>query len=341
MTPSPAESDRHQRSWDDVWRERLRDLASRVRTGLREDSRDIEAGAQPLHQGAGDLTYAIDEGTEVSAARWMDDLAGREPLSLLTEDRGWRHAGAAGADFDHGGPRIVLDPIDGTRNLMLDLRSAWTEIAWCPPGKTEPRFRDVRASLLAELPDRRGGKYRVLEAGPCGPPRFELREVGTDALLEEHELNADSNDDRLEHRVLSFFRFEPHWRPRIARIEAEFFRRLEQHEGVDTRHCFDDQYISNAGQLVLLALGQYRFIADLRAFLAQRHGEPAITSKPYDVAGALHLARAAGCVVEAPDGGPIDFPLDARTPVSFVGYANEAVATRLRPHLARALESAG
>lgn len=308
-----------------------------IRGAIREDAMQLEQASIPLRQGAGDLTYGIDEGTETAATRWMEALRGTSPLSLFTEDHGWRHAPDADRPFDHGGPRIVLDPIDGTRNLMLDLRSAWTEIAWCAPGRGEPRMRDVVGALLAELPDSRGGRYRVLESSPQGPPTVELREVGTDRLVDRRELISDPHDDQLEHRVLSFFRYEPRFRRRIATIEEAFFDRLASREGVDPRHCFDDQYISNAGQLALLALGQYRFVCDLRAFLADRDGEPAVTSKPYDLAGAVHLARAAGCVVEAPDGSELDFPLDASTPVAFVGYANRRIADRLRPHLTSAL----
>lgn len=337
MPQSPLEPRNAQARWADPWRAHLRTLADSIRASVREAGMKREHASRPLRQGAGDLTYAIDEGTELAATRWMDALRTREEFSLFTEDEGWRHASRTDAAFAHAGPRIVLDPIDGTRNLMLDLRSAWTEVAWCAGGVGQPRSTDVVASLLSELPDERAGRYRVLEAGPEGPATLEVFTVDGDELIARDELAADPDDDQLEHRVLSFFRYEPRWRPRIARIEAAFFERLAAHEAIDPRHCFDDQYISNAGQLALLALGQYRFVCDLRAFLAQRHGEPAVTSKPYDLAGAVHLARAAGCVVEAPDGSPLDFPLDATTPVSYVGYANEAIARKLRPHLLRAL----
>lgn len=337
MPQSPSELQDAQHRWADPWREHLRALATSIRASVREAAMKREHASRPLRQGAGDLTYAIDEGTELAATRWMEALGRSEAFSLFTEDEGWRHAGTPQASFAHGGPRIVLDPIDGTRNLMLDLRSAWTEVAWCASGPGEPRSTEVVASLLSELPDERAGRYRLLEAGPTGSATVELRSVDDDELIAREDLVSDPDDDQLEHRVLSFFRYEPRWRPRIARIEADFFELLAVHESIDPRHCFDDQYISNAGQLALLALGQYRFVCDLRAFLAERHGEAAVTSKPYDLAGALHLARAAGCVVEAPDGRPLDFPLDARTPVSYVGYANESIARRLRPHLLRAL----
>ena len=78
--------------------------------------------------------------------------------------------------------------------------------------------------------------------------------------------------------------------------------------------------------------------ATLRAWLARRAGVATTTSKPYDVAGAILCARAAGCVVTAADGGELDFELDCTTAVEFVGWANAATARRLAPHLRAVLD---
>ena len=40
------------------------------------------------------------------------------------------------------------------------------------------------------------------------------------------------------------------------------------------------------------------------------------------------------------DGGGLDFDLDTTTPVSFVGFANQATRERLEPHLAATLDRA-
>ncbi|MFT5286024.1 MAG: fructose-1,6-bisphosphatase/inositol monophosphatase family enzyme, partial [Planctomycetota bacterium] len=108
--------------------------------------------------------------------------------------------------------------------------------------------------------------------------------------------------------------------------------RLEREESADVRNCYDDQYICSAGQLILLALGTYRFVVDPRAFLADRRGKPTITTKPYDIGGAILCAEAAGAVITATDGSSLDFPIDTHTPISFVGYANRATHLRLERH---------
>ena len=323
----------------------LHELATRVRTATRKALTDALADgsavelARPHALGAGDVTYALDVPAEVEVERWFDAIAAREPLSLLTEDTGWRHRGP-GKDggtldlggFDHGGPRIVVDPVDGTRNLMADLRPAWCVIAVCGPGASTPRLSDACGAVLAEIPDSRAAEARLFRATSDGRVRLSRESLPGGAVRADGIWHADEYA-RADEGYFPFFRYMADLRPDVARIEAAFFARLEAHEGADVRTCWDDQYISNGGQLALLALGTYRMIADLRAWLAGRRGRPTITCKPYDCAGAILVARAAGCIVTAPGGAELDFDLDTSTPVSFVGWANAATRARLEPHL--------
>lgn len=306
---------------------------------------DLDLAARAVRQGAGDVTYAVDARVEAAIERWTGELARSEALSVLTEDTGWRHLGPDGhggvrelPDFDHGGPRIALDPIDGTRNLMCDLRSAWTVVSFAPPGACAPRLRDVTLGIVSEIPDTRGGRYRRLLAHAGGTCAFEERDL-TEDKLERARVLAAGTDARVDHGYFPIFRYSPDQRPALAHIEAGLSERLRVHEGANLRHFFDDQYISNAGQLFLLSIGTYRMIADVRGWLAGRLERPTVTSHPYDVAGAIVCARAAGCIVEGPLGAELDFELDVVTPVSFVGFANQATAQRIRPHLDAAMRA--
>lgn len=318
----------------------MRAAAASVRTGGVDASR-------PLREGLGDVTYALDACTEEAVEGWLLETARELPLSLLTEDTGWRHLGPPTgvgeaavelAGFDHGGPRIALDPVDGTRGLMHDLRSAWTVVSCAGPGAGIPRLSELELGMVSELPDGRAGRFRRLVATGSGPCELELRAVGGGERLETRVLRADA-DDRPDHGFFPFFRYEPAQRPTLAVVEARFFARLAEHEGAELRHVFDDQYISNAGQLVLTALGSYRMIADLRALLARRSGTRTTTSKPYDLAGAVLCARRAGCVVTDGEGVELDFELDCTTPVDFVAWANPGTQRRLAPHLRAALSA--
>jgi len=325
------------------WRPRLVNLCDELRSLTREAllaadrEGSLDALARPHGMGQGDVTFGLDVPSEERIAAWQREVARAEPLSVLTEDAGWRHMGPdenggarALAGFDHGGPRIAIDPIDGTRNLMADLRSAWTEIAFAPPGMGEPRLSDCTGGIVSEIPGTLAARYRRLVSGgrEC---TLELADLAGGSRVERRPLRAD-DDARVDHGYFPFFRYEPPQRPAIARLEADFFARLVRHEGASMRAIYDDQYISSAGQLVLLALGRYRMVVDARELVRRRFGTPGVTSKPYDLAGAVVCARAAGVVVTAAEGGPLDFPIDATTPVAYAGYANERTRARLEPH---------
>ncbi|QDU84396.1 hypothetical protein Pla163_15030 [Planctomycetes bacterium Pla163] len=312
-------------------------------------------------QGAGDETFALDERCEAAVDAWARDHARAGPLSVLTEDRGWRHFGPDPgrdgasielASFDHGGPRLAVDPVDGTRNIACDLRSAWTVVSACGPGPGTPRARDVTHGTVSELPVTAAASARRFVADEGRGAAVESRAcvlgepIG--APCAPSVLRVDTSDE--PRGYLPFFRYDPHLRPAAVALESDFLERLIEHEGASARHLYDDQYISSAGQLVLLALGTYRFVCDPRPLLGARTSTAATTSKPYDLAGALVLAREAGCVVTPLDAHqlppadgsalPFDFPLDTSAQVGFVGYHNPATARRFAPHLVHALERA-
>jgi fructose-1,6-bisphosphatase/inositol monophosphatase family enzyme len=338
----------------DAWSARLGSLCDRVRDAARTallgalGSGELERIARPLRQGAGDVTYGLDECTEEVARAWCLETARSRALSLLTEDAGWKHFGPGPrgeavelADFDHGGPRIALDPVDGTRNLMADLRSAWTVVSFAGPGRSQPRMSELSLGIVSEIPTARAAAFRRLSGRRGGKCLYQVCELDlehrTAKEFPPERVLAPTGDARAEHGYFCFFRYLPDQRPALARVEAAFFERLARLEGADVRTCYDDQYISSGGQLALLALGTYRMVCDVRGLAGARLGRKTITTKPYDLAGAVVCARAAGCVVTAPDGSELDFPIDCATPVDFVGWTNEPTRRRLEPHLREAL----
>jgi fructose-1,6-bisphosphatase/inositol monophosphatase family enzyme len=57
-----------------------------------------------------------------------------------------------------------------------------------------------------------------------------------------------------------------------------------------------------------------------------------MATHPYDLA-AWVVAAEAGVVIEELHGGPLDAPLDTSTPVAWAAYANEEIASQLRPRI--------
>lgn len=333
------------------WRPRLcalcDDLREATRAALLAAELEGSSGhlARPHSQGLGDVTFGLDLPSEARIAAWHIAEAREGPLSVLTEDTGWRHLGPDGEGgwraldgFAHGGPRIAIDPVDGTRNLMADLRPAWSVVAFAPPGASQPRLGDLCGGIVSEIPGTNSAFFRrlVSDGRTC---RIQQASLATPGALRDRALTVD-HDDRADHGYFPVFRYEPAQRPAIARIEADFFARLVGQEGAEARSIYDDQYISSAGQLVLLALGRYRMVSDPREWVGRRLGVMGVTSKPYDLAGAVVCARAAGAIVTDVEGGLLDFPIDATTPVGYTGYANPATQKRLEPHWRAALAGA-
>src|SRR5262245_24216672 len=147
-----------------AWEAPLRRLCDELRATTRAALAEARARgsaaelARPVGQGAGDVTFGLDAPAERVLDAWLAAQAARGPLSLLSEDRGWRHRGPSGplAGFDHGGPRIAVDPIDGTRNLMAELRPAWTVVSFAGHGAAEPRLSELGGGIISEIPTRLG-----------------------------------------------------------------------------------------------------------------------------------------------------------------------------------------
>ena len=107
---------------------------------------------------------------------------------------------------------------------------------------------------------------------------------------------------------------------------------------------FEDQYACTGGQLYGLAIGQDRFVADLRPlvqrFVEQRGIAPGHCCHPYDLCTKL-IAEEAGVIVTAPSGGIIEAPLDTDTNVAWVGYANRQLQSLVEPVLEDLLHEYG
>jgi hypothetical protein len=330
----------------DRLRPALRTLAGEIRrlARLAPSALDSPHHARPIGQGSGDVTFNPDESTEAHLSVWFAEQAARAPLSLLTEDSGWRHGGPGPEpgtwrelpNSDHGGARIVIDPIDGTRHLLFELRSAWTVIGVAGPGSELPSQAQIEYGLVTEIPTRLAGWARELEAiRGQGCELIEVPLWGQDAAEPIRLTPVD--DARVDHGYFPFFAYHPDVRAASHSIAQRFLARLRSHEGAQIEHCYDDQYIASGGQLALLALGHYTMIADLRPRLKDPEGRGTQCAKPYDLSGAVLCAQEAGCWVCDLEGAPLDMLLDTHTPVGFVAFAGPKTRDRLLPHFSKVL----
>ena len=291
---------------------------------------------------AADTIYHVDKISEAAIFAWFEDHWPKSwPVELVMEGI----EDDESVTFPRGTPvgktvfKCILDPIDGTRNLMYDKRSAWilTGLATQRGGKNT--LADIDVAVMTELPTskqwradqisavRGGGRKGVVARG------MDLR-TGRSVPIATRPSQAKD----FKHGFASFARFFPEGKTLCAQIEEALWAELYGAGPRSSPLVFDDQYISTGGQLYELLVGHDRMIGDLRPLIFRKlRIESSLTCHPYDICTELIL-REAGGMVETPDGRPLRDRLDTTSPVSWIGYANETLAAQVRPVLRRLLK---
>ena len=291
---------------------------------------------------AADTIYAIDKVGEKAVLAWFETNWPKHwPVELVMEGLEETHGAVTvprGTPAGQTRFKCLLDPVDGTRGLMYDKRSAWSLAALAPQRGAETNLSDIVVAVMSELPTVKQGLADQLSVVRDGPStslkadrvvaeRIDLR-TGRRTKFKPQPSKARD----LAGGFASFAKFFPPGKAWLAEREVKLLHRLG-----DGLEIFDDQYLSSGGQIYELAMGHDRFIADLRPLaFAKLNIRPALACHPYDICTAL-IAQALGCVITAPDGRPLRAPLDTITPVAWTGYANPALARRIRPVLRQIL----
>ncbi len=325
--------------------ETIRQLLCRLGEHIRD--RVLEARNDPTRQGelstivgssSADTLYEIDRISDDAllqwfAANWPSD----EPVELITEALDAPVVLPADTPADELRWTCIVDPIDGTRGLMYDKRSAWVLAAAAPRRNgRRPSLQDVTVAAMTEIPVvKQWGSDQISGVRGCGAEglvveRHDVR-TGARAPLEVRPSSATG----LEHGWASFARFFPLGKARLAAFEERLWDELHGGTGRPDLAIFDDQYLATGGQFHELMVGHDRLLGDLRplVFTAMAgNGGAGFTCHPYDCCTAI-LVEEAGCVVRTPWGEPLDPPLDTTTAVAWVGYANPALAAWIEPVL--------
>lgn len=294
--------------------------------------------------GPGDTIYAIDRVSEEVMVDAFEALAAEVGgIVLIAEGLAYgRLVLPRGSSDTEAAFRVIVDPIDGTRGIMYQKRSAWVLTGVAPNRGHETTLRDVVLSVMTEIP---------LVKQHLSDQLVAIAEQGVRA--ERHDRSsgercplvfAPSTEESLLHGFASVVRFFPGARDVLSKLDEDLMRALLGPPVPGKALCFEDQYVSTGGQLYELLAGHDRFIADLRPLVIhtlERRGDPApLCCHPYDVCTAL-VATELGVIVTSPDGWPLAAPLDLETNVAWVGYANEGLRTRIEPVLQELLATHG
>lgn len=323
--------------------ERARRLLCQLHLSIRDAilsarERDARSFARVAGVTAADTIYQVDKISEAAITRWFDEHWPKSwPVEIVMEGIEETES----VTFPRGTPvgrtlfKCILDPIDGTRNLMYDKRSAWVLTGLAPQRGRRTSLADIVVAVMTELPTSRQWRADqvsvVRGAGPRGivAQAFDVRKKQVRSFRAQLSRARD-----FKHGFASLVRFFPEGKALTAQLEEALWSRL--YGGAQTTPLvFDDQYISTGGQLYELLVGHDRMIGDLRPLVFAKLGiESSLTCHPYDICTELIL-REAGGIVERPAGGNLREPLDTTTAVAWMGYANPVLAKQIRPILRR------
>ncbi len=293
-----------------------------------------------VKEAEGDTIYAVDR---VSEERLLDffsrEIAVHTPLVLIAEGlEGGEVVLPLGTEASAARWRIIVDPIDGTRGLMVQKRSAWILTGVAPNKGPATGLQDIELAVQTEIPLVKQHLSDVVWAVAAQGARAVRynRLTGEERPLPLHPSRATT----IAHGFAYISRFFPGAREELAALDEEIVMGALGPVRPGKAHCFEDQYICSGGQLYGLMAGQDRFVADLRplleTILAQRGLALGICCHPYDLCTEL-IARELGVVVTDAAGGPLTAPLTVDADVSWAGYANDHIRQQIEPLLLAAL----
>ena len=306
---------------------------SRKQGGLNEVSR----------ASAADTIYKIDTEVDPLLEEFCQDWARETPLILVAE--GLEDEKGVEVDFrtfpsgthpEDCAIRLLVDPIDGTREIMYDKRAAWALAGVAPNKGPATRLRDIEVAVMTELPTSKMGHADVLWAikgRGTQAKRFDLSNGS-----EEDLKISPSKADGINHGFSSITNFFPGTKVLAGEIMEYLANHLIGPADVTRATVYEDQYISTGGQFYEVIVGHDRFNADLRPLMYKIQGQPeGLCCHPYDCATWL-IAEEAGVVLTDGLGNPMDGPLDVTTGMSWAIFANRELQKAIEPLLTKFLK---
>lgn len=320
-------------------------IAQKVRQQLQEQ--DIEKLSSVHKEGEDDTIYTIDREIEEILVPIIEQKA--EALGgifLLAEGIGENTDGViypTHYTVEQAQWRIIIDPIDGTRGLMYDKRSAFFLAGAAPNLGTETSLRDIEISVMVELPNSKQGfadyLWAIKNKGAFGKRLNLFTNQETDLRFQP------SKATHLKGGFAQFSRFFPPGRAFTANLEDTLIDRLYPDAPAGKTIVFEDQYISTGGQMYELLVGHDRFCADIRdrvyPFLNKTIGTTiGHMCHPYD-ASAFLILEEAGCPVYNSFGQPFNAPMNLTENIGWMAFANPKLEAHIRPELFKLLEEVG
>lgn len=295
-----------------------------------------ESMAEIAKEEKGDTIYAVDKVSEELIVDFFEkEIAAKASVVLIAEGLETGQIvlprGIAETDAEW---RIIVDPIDGTRGLMFQKRSAWILTGVARNKGPETNLSDIEFAIQTEIPLVKQHLSDTIWA-----------EVGKGVRAERYNrVSGETTDLRvtpsrnpsIAHGFASISKFIPGIGPEATEIYEAVVRGALGEIQAGKAQCFEDQYICTGGQLYGLIAGHDRFVADLRPLfegsLAKRGLRLGLCCHPYDLCTEL-IARELGVIVTDEHGNALKARLAVDPDVSWIGYANAGIFAQIEPIL--------
>jgi hypothetical protein len=316
-------------------------IQEEIRDAVREDLSLKEKSflSEEAHQGAGDVSFQID----VRPEEIVRQTFGRTPEAVVVICEGLgRVTFPAGANESEAAWWVIIDPLDGSREISYGKRSAWV-LSGVAPASQAPTLADIVWAIQTEVPVLSQATGVVLSAGSGQPAVSESCDLtARSAARVRHGLHPSAAASvRGGYAVFTDYFAGSH--AITAQIADLVFDRALGPVKSGEALAFNDQYLSTAGCMYLMASGTYRFYADLRPVvgqLAARSGRNVgLCAHPYDLCTYL-IAQQAGVLLTDPAGAPLSYPLATDVDCGWVGYASQHIRNEMEAPLRRAIAEA-
>ena len=317
-------------------------MHAEIRQAVREDlaSKEKSFLSGEAHQGAGDVSFQVDVRPEEIVRRTFCRVP--EAVVVICEGLG-RVTFPAGAAEAAAAWWVIIDPLDGSREISYGKRSAWvlSGVALAGPA---PTLADIVWAIQTEVPTLSQATGVTLTASSGQPAVVESCDLATGAV---HRVETGLRPSAAASVRGGFAVFADYFAGShavTAQIADLVFDDALGPVEPGKALAFNDQYLSTAGCMYLMANGTYRFFADLRPVagrVAARSGRNiGLCAHPYDLCTYL-IAEQAGVLITDPTGAPLSYPLATEVDCGWVGYANQAIRSEMEIPLRGAIAKAG
>ena len=312
----------------------IRDAVITQRCGL-----DAVALSTVTGHAGGDTIFAIDKFGESAILQWFRSHWPNDyPIQIVMEGIEDELCFPEGTAVKSTDWKCIIDPIDGTRGIMYDKRSAWALAAIAPQSGDQTMLSHIIAASMTEIPTSRhwrADQFSATRSGNLFASALDVRAgISIDCAVPK-----PSSATHFNHGFSSLVKFFPEGRTLTAQIEERLWDELIGLNRSASPVIFDDQYICTGGQFYELMSGRDRLIGDLRPLVYRTLDIDfsGLCCHPYDCCTAMLLQKT-GVIYEHPLGGFPDAPLDTESGVPWIAYANTTLAEQARPVLNKILK---